>query len=80
MNNNECNGCMLDIENILNSNFSFGQNKDLDEFFKTVVKRTGYPYFNWNGHIFSVNNYQEGYKDTGINIDDIRKRDLVHGA
>lgn len=74
MENYNTNIFKLDIESILNSNYTW--HGDIDKFFKKV-KATGYPYFLWNGAIYKVNDYQEGYERLNLTIEDIRKRDLI---
>ena len=64
----------LDIEAILNPNFKW--HGDLYKFFKLVVD-TGYPYFSWNGWIYKVNDYQEGYEKLNVTIEDIRNKYLI---
>jgi hypothetical protein len=47
----------------------YNLDRHIDEFFKTV-KRTGYPYFEWNDFIYKVE--IDTYKNTGININEIK--------
>jgi hypothetical protein len=59
--------------NILSPNFKgFGT---LDNFFNTVIA-TGYPFFSWNGKIYRVKDYQDGYEDTNITIENVEVRSL----
>jgi len=60
----------LDIESVLSSNYKWHGN--IEVFFK-LVKATGYPYFSWNGVIYKVNDYQYGYEQLDLTIDDVRK-------
>lgn len=73
MNYQDINIYKLGIESILNP--YHGWHRGIDEFFK-LVKQTGYPYFMWQGELYKVNNFQDGYMKLDTTIEDIRERDL----
>lgn len=65
----------LGIDSILNPNYSWY--KSIEDFFD-IVKKTGYPYFAWQGEVYKVNDYQEGYTKLKVTFDEIRERDLIN--
>lgn len=73
MDKHDVNIFRLGIDSILNPNYGF--HKNIEDFFE-LVKVSGYPYFAWDGVIYKVSNYQEGYTKVKMCFDDIRERDL----
>jgi hypothetical protein len=53
--------------NILSPSFKW--HGHIDKFFN-IVCTTGYPFFEWNGKVYKVENDQINYSDTGLKIDD----------
>lgn len=75
MDKHDVNIFRLGIDSILNPNYSW--HGHIDNFFE-IVKTTGYPYFSWNGEVYKVNDYQEGYTKLKVTYDEIREKDLIN--
>lgn len=58
--------------NTLSSRFLPALSFDLESFFRKVVVPSGYPYFEWNGRVYSVNPERTRAFSTSVLYEDLQ--------